>query len=102
MVLPVDNLCYLRQLSFQSSDRILLMRQHIFLPTLDIEQITLLPEHETWLRTWLQEIEPDIERGDVAASMCLQGVISELLLNRHVLTDWVGIMDEYLTYQGKP
>src|SRR5687768_16682660 len=78
------------------------MIHHIFLPTLDIDHVTLLPEHEAWLKSWLQSIEPNIENGDIAASVCLQGVISEVLLYRRVISDWVGIMDEYLTVEGKP
>ncbi|HXF93550.1 MAG TPA: hypothetical protein VNK46_12390 [Nitrospiraceae bacterium] len=78
------------------------MNEHIFLPTLDIRRVVLLPEHKAWLESWLREIEPDIERGDVAASMCLQGVISEILLHQRVVTDWIGVMEEYLTRDGKP
>jgi hypothetical protein len=78
------------------------MIKHIFLPTLDMEQIALLPEHRVWLENWLREIEPDIERGDVAASMCLQGAMSELLLHRRIVTDWIGVMQAFLTRDGKP
>ncbi len=78
------------------------MIEHIFLPTLDIEQVALLPEHKAWLENWLRAIEPDIERGDLAASMCLQGAMSELLLHHRIVTDWVGIMQEFLTRDGKP
>jgi hypothetical protein len=62
----------------------------------------LLPEHRAWLESWQQTIEPEIEQGDLAASTCLQGVLSELLLNGRVVTDWIGIMDAYLTHDGKP
>jgi hypothetical protein len=78
------------------------MITHIFLPMLDMEQVALLPEHRIWLENWLREIEPDIERGDVAASMCLQGAMSELLLHRRVVTDWIGVMQAFLTRDGKP
>jgi len=78
------------------------MIEHIFLPTLDIEQVALLPEHRVWLENWLREREPDIERGNVAASMCLQGAMSELLLHHRIVTDWIGIMEEFLTRDGKP
>lgn len=78
------------------------MNNHLFLPTLNIHQVTLLPEHKMWLVNWLQTTEPEIERGDVAASTCLQGVISEMILHGRILTDWVGIMKAYLTQNGKP
>jgi hypothetical protein len=78
------------------------MNEHIFLPTLELTEVTLLPEHEAWLHAWLQEIEPEIETGDVAASNCLQGAISELVLRRRIVTDWIGVMDEFLVRDGKP
>ena len=72
------------------------------MPTLDIDQVTLIPEHHDWLETWLKSVEPDIERGDVAASLCLQSAISERLLYGRIITDWIGIMEEYLTRDDKP
>jgi hypothetical protein len=78
------------------------MSSHIFLPTINVDELTVLPEHRTWLVSWLQAIEPEVERGDVAISMCLQGVIGEIALHKQVVTDWIGIMDEYLMHEGKP
>jgi hypothetical protein len=67
-----------------------------------LSEITLLPEHETWLAAWLQELETNIEAGDIAASLCLQGAISEIALHGSVQTDWLGIMNEHLIRDGKP
>lgn len=78
------------------------MHKHVFLPTVDLYRVSLIPEHEAWLVNWLREVEPAIEQGEVASSMCLQGVISELVLYKRVVTDWVGIMEEYLTRDERP
>lgn len=78
------------------------MTTHLFLPSLSINRLELLPEHGAWLAEWLQSLEADIEAAEVAVSQCLQGVISELALHKQVKTDWLGIMDEYLMRDGRP
>jgi hypothetical protein len=78
------------------------MTTHLFLPNLTLKGFTLLPEHKTWLTEWLQELETSLEAGDIAASLCLQGAISELALHDALRTDWLGVMDEYLLRDGKP
>ncbi|MNW41181.1 hypothetical protein D3C74_183110 [compost metagenome] len=76
---------------------------HLLLPDINIQSIKLLPEHEEWLKTWLFEVEQDIENGDTASSICLQGIISELVLYKEIRTDWLGILKEYLTDEnGNP
>jgi hypothetical protein len=76
---------------------------HIFLPGVNFDSLQLLPEYADWLSLWLSEVEHDIENGDIASSVCLQGVISEIILYGSPQTDWLGVMDTYLrdTY-GKP
>lgn len=78
------------------------MPNHILLPSALLEQVTLLPEHEAWLDSWLHALEANIERGDIAASLCLQGAISELALYGRTKTDWAGVMDEYLIFDAQP
>jgi hypothetical protein len=78
------------------------MTTHLFLPNLTLTGLTLLPEHRAWLTAWLQELETSCEAGDIAASLCLQGAISELALHGALQTDWLGVMDEYLLRDGKP
>lgn len=78
------------------------MTPHILLPNLTLTELDLLSEHEKWLTTWLQELETNIEAGDIAASLCLQGAISEIALHGTLRTDWLGVMDEYLMRDGKP
>ena len=78
------------------------MSTHIFLPTLALTEFTLLPEHEAWLTSWLEELELSIETGDIAASQCLQGAMGEILVHGSISTDWLGVMDEYLVREDKP
>lgn len=78
------------------------MAPHIFLPQLDISQHSLAPEHSAWLTEWLGSVEAEAERGDIAASTCLQGTIAEIVLHGRPQTDWVGIMEQYLTREGMP
>jgi hypothetical protein len=78
------------------------MTIHIFLPNLMLPELELLPEHETWLTAWLQELEINIEAGEIAASLCLQGAISELAIHGSIQTDWLGVMDAHLMRDGKP
>jgi hypothetical protein len=75
------------------------MDEHIFLPGVRINTLTLLPEYREWLSSWLQTVERDIEQGDIAASLCLQGAMSEMALYGSPQTDWIGNMDTYLLDQ---
>lgn len=79
------------------------MNEHIFLPGVRINALALLPEYREWLSSWLRRVEREIEQGDIAASMCLQGAMSEIALYGSPQTDWIGNMDAYLLDQeGKP
>ncbi|SRR5579875_2297120 len=79
------------------------MNAHIFLPGVRINALELLPEYQDWLSSWLQGVERDIEQGDIAASMCLQGAMSEMALYGSPQIDWIGNMDAYLLdADGKP
>jgi len=79
------------------------MVNHVFLPIPELESVDLLPEHQKWLEEWLRKVESLIDTGDIASSICLQGIISEIVLYGHPRIDWLGIMEEYLTdATGKP
>lgn len=81
------------------------MSEHIFLPGVKLGAMQLLPEYKDWLSTWLSEVESDIENADVSSSMCVQGAMSEIALYGSPQTDWLGVMDTYLTdadKEGKP
>lgn len=79
------------------------MNEHIFLPGVELRGIQLLPEYRDWLSMWLNEVESDIQNTNVSSSLCVQGAMSEIALYGSPQTDWLGIMDAYLTDKdGKP
>lgn len=79
------------------------MNEHVFLPGVRIDTLVLLPEYRDWLLSWLQSVEHDIEQGNIAASLCLQGAMSEMALYGYPQTDWLGNMDAYLLdHEQKP
>ena len=53
--------------------------------------------HREWLLSWLSTAERYIEDGNVSASICLQSILSELVIYGCPKTDWLGVIDEYLT-----
>ncbi len=73
------------------------MSGHVFLPGVRLEDTELLPEHAEWLGDWLRQVGENVEAGDVSSSMCLQGIMSELVLFGRARTDWLGVLQEYLT-----
>jgi hypothetical protein len=73
------------------------MTNHLFLPTASLDGLSIRPEYEEWLLNWLSQTEKDIENGEVASSMCLQGVIVETVLFGETRLDWLAILDDLLT-----
>lgn len=73
------------------------MTEHIFLPRIKLENVELLPEHKNWLISWMGDLEGKIDDGNVSSSICLQGIISEIVLYTNPKIDWIGVMNEYLT-----
>jgi hypothetical protein len=73
------------------------MITHILLSEIDLTSTPLLPEHTQWLERWLREIEPDLEAGNVSSSLCLQGLLSELVVYKKIDRDWLSIFEDHLT-----
>jgi len=73
-----------------------LLINHLLLPEIDFSQLQLKPYYEQWLSDWLNKIESDLESGVVSTSLCLQGMLAEILLYRKYKTDWAGILQSYL------
>jgi len=73
------------------------MSSHVFLPETVLDSIQLHSDHDRWLATWETALWEDTENGSTATSLCLLGVLNELLRKRQVESDWIGILDEYLT-----
>lgn len=79
------------------------MTNHIFYNDVNLEKIQVLSEHKKWLDQWLERLLASIEDGEVAASQCLQGVLIELLLNKSMKVDWLGVFNNLLmTNEGLP
>ena len=72
------------------------MLEHIFLPHVKLQEIQLTQPHHEWLLKWISATESEIENGDVSASLCLQGILSELAVYGTPKTDWLGVIKEYL------
>jgi len=79
------------------------MTEHIFLSITRLEDLNILPEYNKWIQSWLESKYKEIDNGDVSSSSCMQGVLSEIILHGKPVSDWCGIMDEYLVDEdGKP
>lgn len=78
------------------------MTQHIFLPGLSLEPGFIHLAYEQYLKEWREEAIQRADYGDVAASMCHQATMIDLVLFGKVRHDWLGIMDEFLMENGIP
>ena len=72
------------------------MIEHIFLPCVKLQEMPLVQTHQEWLLKWLSATENEIENGDVSASLCLQGILSELVVYGTPKIDWLGVIKTYL------
>lgn len=73
------------------------MTNHIFLSSVLLKGLPIRLEYQQWLLDWLSQVEKNIEDGEVASSMCLQGVIVEIALFGETRLDWLAILDDFLT-----
>lgn len=78
------------------------MIQHILLPGLSLEKRVFDPAYKHYLEEWRERAIRRADIGDVAASICHQASLVDLVLFGKVLHDWVGIMDEFLMKDGTP
>lgn len=79
------------------------MIKYIMLPDIDFSELRLLPHYRQWLVDWLKNIEGEVEDGVISTSLCVQGVLTEMLIYRKCQTDWNGILQVYLKNDlGKP
>lgn len=63
---------------------------------IDLSQLMIASQYSTWLNTWLQGVVNDVEKGEIASSICLQGILTEFLTQGTLQIDWMGILEEYL------
>lgn len=79
------------------------MTNYIFYNGIDLEKLNITTEHTKWLSEWLENLQASIEKGEVAASECLQGALIEVVLNKSMRVDWLGVFkDHLLTEEGLP
>lgn len=57
---------------------------------------------ERYLRDWREDSVRRAESGDVAASVCLQATVIDIVLDGHAQQDWISVMDDHLTSDGRP
>lgn len=78
------------------------MKEHILLPQVPLQPGYLHPAHEPYLRDWRERAVQNADDGDIAASICLQAALIDLVLYGEVKHDWLGVMDEFLMDGGAP
>lgn len=75
---------------------------HIFLHDIPMRKGGIHSAYERYLLDWREEAIRHAEDGDVAASVCNQAALVDLILYEEVRHDWLGIMDSFLMDEGKP
>lgn len=78
------------------------MSYHIFVPSISLQQGFIHPAYEPYLKEWREEAIQRADAGDVAASICHQATMIDLVLFGKPRHDWMGIMDEFLMDKGIP
>lgn len=78
------------------------MTEHIFLPGIALQQGLIHPVYIQYLKTWREDAIQHAENGDIAASICHQATLVDLVLYGKPRHDWLGIMDELLMDNGTP
>ena len=73
------------------------MTQHLFLPKIDLDSVELKPEHEIWLKRWLEGLVSAIDECNVASSICLQGLLTEIVLYGNPQRNWLEVFEDCLT-----
>jgi len=80
------------------------MSQHLFLPKIELDSIgKLRPEYEAWLKRWLESLVSAIDECNIASSICLQGLLSEIVLYGSPQRNWLEVFEDCLTDEnGSP
>jgi hypothetical protein len=78
------------------------MTEHILLPGIHLRQGFIHAAHLKCLKDWREEAIQRADDGDVAASICLQATLIDLVIDGKLCHDWLGVMDEHLLYNGAP
>jgi hypothetical protein len=78
------------------------MITHLLLPGVNIETGFSHPVFERYLRQRREDMITDADDGVVSASICLQGIFIELILDGELQHDWLSIMSDLLTDAQRP
>ena len=78
------------------------MTNHLFLPGISLQQGYINPVYIQYLKDWREDAIQHADIGDVAASVCHQAALIDLVLYGKLRHDWIGIMDEFLMENGIP
>lgn len=78
------------------------MIQHLILPGITLEQGFLHPAFEQYLKEWREDAVQRADAGDIAASVCHQAALIDLVLFGKVRHAWHEIMDAFLKANDKP
>jgi len=78
------------------------MITHLLLPGVTIETGFSHPVFDRYLCEWREQAITDADDGIISTSICLQGVLLDLLINGELQHDWLSIMLDLLTDAERP
>lgn len=78
------------------------MKTHILTTGARLKPGLIHPNHAAYLREWRENAIQRADDGDVAASICLQATMIDLVLEGRANHDWLGIMDDFLMNDAAP
>ncbi len=78
------------------------MTSHPTLPGVKLKTGFSHTVFERYLKDWREDSVRRSESGDVAASVCLQATVIDIVLDGSAQQDWISVMDDHLTDNGRP
>jgi hypothetical protein len=78
------------------------MSAHPMLPGVVLELGFVQPAYEQYLAEWRETAINDAEHGVAAASICHQATLIDLVLEGSLRHDWLSVMADLLTHEGRP
>jgi len=78
------------------------MIEHILLPGIPLKKGLIHPAYEQYLKEWREDVIQKADVGDVAASICHQATLIDLVMEGKLRHDWLGIMDAFLLQNDMP
>lgn len=78
------------------------MTTHLLIPDLTLSTDACRPVYTDYLKQWRENAVVAADKGEVAASICLQATFADLVLSGAPKHDWLGLMDEFLMHEGAP